>query len=195
MRHIVLGALTAALLVTIVPVPTHAAPTEGGGEGFTAEVGIGGGNLALAERGGIRHDASAFGFRAAIGAFVNPRVAVGVLLEGVGSVDEEGPIESTAGTGWFGLRAQWFPHDRWSLGAGIGSMAVTAERQPDDVEDELQGLGLMIEASWIFLRTEQYAHHVRVAFTGGQVGDDDADDFSDFDGVRTLFVGYAWQKR
>lgn len=192
MRTIPLMVLAAAILVAASSPPARAAATEGAGEGFTAELGLGGGNVGLAERGGIRHDASAFVFHAGIGAFVNPRAAVGVLLEGAGSVDEEGAIESTIGTGWFGLRFQWFPHDRWSLGAGIGSMAVTAERQPDDVEDELQGLGLMVEASWIFARTTEHAHHLRVAFTGGAVTEEDADDF---DGVRTLFVGYAWQKR
>ena len=73
-------------------------------------------------------------------------------------------------------------------------MAVVAERDPGDGEDELSGVGLMLEASFILARNEQNAHHLRVAWTGGLVGDEDTD-FDDFDGVRTLFVGYAWQKR
>jgi len=75
---------TTAVPVAISLAPYLAAPMEGAGEGFTAELGIGGGSLGLTERGGIRHDASAFVLRGGIGTFVDPRAAVGVRTMFVG---------------------------------------------------------------------------------------------------------------
>jgi hypothetical protein len=86
--------------------------------GFTGEIGVGVGGLAVrSDNGSASSDTGIVGLNFAAGYWINPRLAVSLRSAGVSSNDSSG---NTSLVGFFGPMLQYFATPEFAVGAGIG---------------------------------------------------------------------------
>jgi hypothetical protein len=98
--------------------PVASARVSNAHHGFTGEIGVGVGGLAVRSDNGAGSSSTGIvGLNIAAGYWVNPRLAVFLRSAGVSSTDDSG---NTSLVGFFGPLLQYFATPEFAVGAGIG---------------------------------------------------------------------------